>query len=287
MYSFKNIVKTLSGCFNSLTIRTCHANAKNTTIPDATQPIILSRPLNNIQVGLKTREAWLETLITEENKKIGLIDLHPQIFGVFPRIDILWNNVHWQRFYKLIDYRKALTRAEMRGGGRKPWPQKGTGRARHGSIRSPIFKNGGKAHGPRGPNSYFYMAPFNIRVLGLRVALSVKYAQCDLHIIDSLYIPSDDPKYLENLIESRGWGLSVLFVDKSDVLPENFAKAINEIKSYNAMPVYGLNVYSMLKHETLVLTLSALEEIENKLLHWINNFDFREKKFINIRQRGV
>ena len=65
----------------------------------------------------------------------------------------------------------------MPGGGRKPWPQKGTGRARHGSIRSPLFKGGGKTFGPRGPKSYFYILSDQKRALGLRVALSVKYAQ--------------------------------------------------------------------------------------------------------------
>jgi len=106
------------------------------------------------------------------------------------------------------------TRAEMPGGGRKPWPQKGTGRARHGSIRSPIFYNGGKAHGPRGPKTYFNMLPFFLRVKGLCIGLSAKFAQDDVKIVDSLDIPSEDPKYLEDLAAERHWGVSVLFVDE-------------------------------------------------------------------------
>jgi len=102
----------------------------------------------------------------------------------------------------------------MPGGGRKPWPQKGTGRARHGSIRSPLFYGGGQAHGPRGPKSYFFMLPFYARVKGLYSTLSVKLAQDDLKIVDSLEIPSKDPKFLERLAEERHWGMSVLFVDE-------------------------------------------------------------------------
>lgn len=246
-------------------------------------PIITSRKLLHPPLDLQPKQAWLETLSVKENEKLGLIDLHPEIFSCFPRVDILWSNIAWQKWYKKVDYRVAKTRAEMRGGGRKPWPQKGTGRARAGSIRSPIFIGGGKCFGPRGPDPKFFMLPLSVRILGLQVALSVKYAQNDLHVVDSLDLPTDDPEYLKDLIESRGWGLSVLFIDDTDVIPENIALATDKIQPYNVMPVYGLNVYSMLKHETLVLTLAAVERIEERLLHFVHNVDFREKLFHNLR----
>lgn len=87
------------------------------------------------------------------------------------------------------------------------------GRARHGSIRSPLWKGGGVVHGPRSPTPHFYMLPFYTRVLGLTTTLSVKLAQDDLHIVDNLDLPSDDPKFMEELVKSRNWGPSVLFVD--------------------------------------------------------------------------
>ncbi|RXM31017.1 hypothetical protein EOD39_7369 [Acipenser ruthenus] len=100
---------------------------------------------------------------------------------------------------------KVKTRAEVRGGGRKPWQQKGSGRARHGSIRSPLWRGGGVAHGPRGPTSYYYMLPMKVCVMGLKVALSAKLAQDYLHIVDS--------QYILDLARHRHWGDSVLIVD--------------------------------------------------------------------------
>ncbi|KAF7272969.1 hypothetical protein GWI33_014283 [Rhynchophorus ferrugineus] len=168
---------------------------------------------------------------------------------------------------------------EVRGGGKKPWPQKGLGRARHGSIRSPLFKGGGVIHGPKSPTPHFYMLPFYNRVNGLIATLSVKLAQDDLHVVDSLEIPSGEKDYIEELVKSRLWGPSVLFVDSSDLMPRNITEATDTIKHVNLMPVYGLNVYSMLKHDTLVLTKSAVDVIEEKLLYHLHKNNAKPEKF--------
>ncbi|RMB93751.1 hypothetical protein DUI87_29743 [Hirundo rustica rustica] len=160
---------------------------------------------------------------------------------------------------------RVLTRAEVRGGGRKPWRQKGSGRARHGSIRSPLWRGGGIAHGPRGPTSYFYMVPMRLRVLGLKVALSVKLMQDELHVVDNLEVPSSDPRYLQDLARFRHWGSSVLLVDV-DEFPEDISAAAEELKSVTLLPALGLNVHSLLKHQTLVLTLGAVTFLERRLL---------------------
>ncbi|XP_069118432.1 large ribosomal subunit protein uL4m-like [Argopecten irradians] len=230
-------------------------------------PIITSRKIEYPNKYLPPKQAWVETLSSVEDQKYGMVDLHPEVFGTYPRLDVLQQNVKWQRLYRHIDYAYTKTRAEVRGGGRKPWRQKGSGRARHGSIRSPIWKGGGVINGPRGPKSHFYMLPASYRALGLRVALSVKYAQDDLHIVDSLEIPDDSPEYLQDLMDTRFWGFSCLFVDDHDIMPENISLAVDKMPHFNLMPVYGLNVFSMLKHETLVLTLAAVEKLEKKLLY--------------------
>lgn len=88
----------------------------------------------------EAREVWLENLETEVTQRLGLIRLHPEIFADTPRIDIIQRNAHWQRMYRFVSFAHSKVRSEVRGGGRKPWPQKGTGRARAGSIRSPLFR---------------------------------------------------------------------------------------------------------------------------------------------------
>lgn len=215
---------------------------------------------------LKPGQAWLESLRSYEDERLGLVDLHPDVFTVMPRLDILHQVAVWQRNFKRISHAKTKTRAEVRGGGRKPWAQKGSGRARQGSIRSPLWRGGGVAHGPRGPTSYFYMLPMKVRVLGLKVALTTKLAQDDLHIIDSLDIPTDDPQYLVDLARYRHWGNSVLIVDVDEKMPENVFQATANLKTINLVPAIGLNVHSILKHETLVLTLKTVDFLEQKLL---------------------
>ncbi|XP_076977976.1 large ribosomal subunit protein uL4m isoform X2 [Tamandua tetradactyla] len=212
-------------------------------------------------------QAWVESLRGFEQERVGLAELHPEVFATAPRLDILHQVAIWQKNFKRISYAKTKTRAEVRGGGRKPWRQKGSGRARHGSIRSPIWRGGGVAHGPRGPTSYYYMLPMKVRVLGLKVALTIKLAQDSLHIVDSLELPTADPQYLTDLARYRRWGDSVLLVDAVyEEMPQNVVAATSGLKTFTLIPAVGLNVHSMLKHETLVLTLRATTFLEEKLL---------------------
>ncbi|CAL1531239.1 unnamed protein product [Lymnaea stagnalis] len=244
------------------------------------QPLMTSRDLKFPVHHTYPRLAWLDSLASLEGTKLGMIDLHPDVFGTYPRIDMLHKNIHWQKLYRHIDYSFEPSRAELPGGGRKPWPQKGLGKARHGSIRSPLWLSGSKAHGPRGPKSYFYMLPRPQRAMGLRVALTCKYGQNDLVIVDNFDLPTADPEYLYEMADVRFWGYSVLFVDDTDVMPEKITEAVSQIRGFNLMPAYGLNVYSMLKHDTLVLTLAAVEKIEGKLLDELHSTRV-ETKFVN------
>ncbi|XP_068035000.1 large ribosomal subunit protein uL4m [Anomalospiza imberbis] len=232
--------------------------------PPAPSPVLrschvpVSPPLSPVQ-------AWVESLRHPKDTLRGLADLHPDVFAVSPRLDILHTVATWQRNYKRISHARVRTRAEVRGGGRKPWRQKGSGRARHGSVRSPLWRGGGIAHGPRGPTSYFYMVPMRVRVLGLKVALSVKLMQDELHVVDNLELPSSDPRYLLELARVRCWGHSVLVVDTNE-FPENISAAAEGLKSITLIPALGLNVHSLLKHQTLVLTLDAVAFLEQRLL---------------------
>jgi large subunit ribosomal protein L4 len=181
----------------------------------------------------ENREIWVENLDTEKENKLEILELDKEIFGATPRIDIIHQNVEWQRKYRFVSFAHTKLRSEVRGGGRKPWPQKGLGRARHGSIRlvfcliklllyftllvflrSPLWRGGGVVHGPRSPTTHFYMLPYYTRILGLTSTLSAKLAQDDLKVVRDLDIPTEDKTFIKNLIESRNWGPSVLFVDE-------------------------------------------------------------------------
>jgi len=241
-------------------------------------PILTSRKLDYPPKYRAPRQVWISNLDAVGEEKLGLIDLHPDVFATLPRIDVLHENIRWQQLYRKVSYANTKVRSEVRGGGRKPRPQKGSGRSRHGSIRSPIWKGGGIVHGPRSPTTYFYMLGFDARLNGLRAALSVKLAQDDLHVVDSLELPSDNPRFLADLVEERGWGPSVLFVDDTDMMPFNITAATEAYGHYNLMPVYGLNVYSMLKHQTLVLTLAAVNRIEERILFHMHRNDIKEAR---------
>lgn len=113
------------------------------------------------------------------------------------------------------------------------------GKARHGSIRSPLWRKGGISHGPRSPTPHFYMLPFYTRILGLTSSLSIKLAQDDLCLVPDLNIPNDDPRYLLELAAHRKWGDSILFIHDNDIMPRNITIASSSLENMNLMPVYG------------------------------------------------
>ena len=115
-----------------------------------------------VQYG-EPRQVWVESLETGEDTDI--MELHPDVFSVYPRIDIIHQNVVWQSKYNVVNYTHTKSVKEMiytYGGGAKPWRQKGTGRARQGSRRAPQWINGGKVHGPRGPKPLYYMLGYHL-----------------------------------------------------------------------------------------------------------------------------
>lgn len=247
--------------------------------------IILGSSMYNVQKYARLfnpkvtppRQAWLETFVDKEKNFLDIIDLHPRIFGVFPRIDFVSEIIKWQQTYRDINYISMPTRNELPGGTKKPWPQKGTGRARHGSVNSPIFLKGGWARGPRGPTTSFTLKPHFSLVGALRSMLTIKLAQDDLKVVDSISdYENEDPQEFEKQLQERGWGPSVLIVDKRDIFPTPLAEISRTLNHVNLMPHYGLNTLSLAKHETLVITLDALREIEDKLLHQLVRVDLNE-----------
>jgi large subunit ribosomal protein L4 len=196
-----------------------------------------------------------------QKEKVGELNLADDIFGVEVRGDVLHEVVTWQRACRRSGCACTKTRGEVRGGGRKPWRQKGTGRARSGSNRSPIWKGGGTTFGPR-PRSYAYTLPKKVRRLALKMALSSKLESGQLVILDSY--PHTEPKTRDFAAVLKTFELGkALFVSPG----ENRALELSarNVPGVQVMLPVGLNVYDILKYDHLVLFSPALAAIEERL----------------------
>jgi len=188
----------------------------------------------------------------------GEVELSDDVFGLEPRADILHRVVTWQLENRRGIARKARERSDVARTGKKFGRQKGGGTARHGDRAAPIFIGGGKAHGPR-VREFNISLNKKVRALGLKMALSSK-AKAGLVIVDSLDIDAKT-KALVGQLSKANWGKKVLVID-GDAVNDNFAKAARNIVGVNVLPAIGANVYDILKHDTLVLTRSAVEKLE-------------------------
>jgi len=213
-------------------------------------------------------EMPIETLNGEE-AYLGMVRLNPNLFLESIRTDILNRVVVWQLAARRQGSHKTKDRSEVRGGGRKPHPQKGTGRARVGSIRSPSRRGGGHAHAIR-PRSYYYPLQAKVRLMGLRVALSVKYAQGKLRIIKNTEVARPKTKVLVTELKKKGWNNA--FIVDGKTLRDDFKRASGNLGWVKAESCTNINVYDILSHDLLVLSLEALEYCESALLRSAHNF---------------
>lgn len=196
-----------------------------------------------------------------QKEKVGELDLKEEIFGVEVKGHLLHEVVTWQRACRRAGTASTKTRGEVRGGGRKPWRQKGTGRARTGSTRSPIWRGGGTTFGPK-PRSYAYTLPKKVRRLALKMALSSKLADGQLVVLDAY--PHTTPKTKDFVAVLQNFDLTkALFISPQ----ENRALELSarNVPGVQVMLPQGLNVYDILKYDHLVLFSPALEAIEARL----------------------
>jgi large subunit ribosomal protein L4 len=201
-------------------------------------------------------------VIKLDAKKAGSIDLSDEIFGLEPRADILHRVVRWQRAKAQAGTHSVLTKSEVSYSTKKIYRQKGTGGARHGSRKAPIFRHGGTYKGPT-PRSHAHDLPKKFRALGLKHALSAKAGAGQLIIIDSLDMKDAKTAALAKTAKELGWK-KVLIIDGADV-NENFARAAANIQGIDVLPSMGANVYDILKRDTLVLTKAGVEALEARL----------------------
>jgi large subunit ribosomal protein L4 len=197
-----------------------------------------------------------------ENKDVGEIDLIEAVFGVTPRRDILTRNVNWQLAKRRSGNHKTKGISDISGTTKKPWAQKGTGRARQGSLRSPQFRKGAVIFGPV-VRDHAHDVPKKVRQLGLRMALSSKQADGKLIILDVARIDSHKTKALAAKFAKLGLG-SALIIDGANLDP-NFTKAARNLPHIDVLPEQGANVYDILRRDILVLTKNAVEQLQERL----------------------
>jgi large subunit ribosomal protein L4 len=197
-----------------------------------------------------------------DNEEIGDIELADEVFGLPIRRDILARVVNWQLAKRRAGTHKTKGISEIRGTTKKPYKQKGTGRARQGSLRSPQFRGGARIFGPV-VRSHAFDLQKKVRRLGLKIALSAKQDEGKLVVIDAAHIGEAKTKALRARLAALAWD-SVLIIDGS-VVEENFARATRNLPRVDVMPQQGANVYDILRRDTLVLTREAVRQLEARL----------------------
>jgi large subunit ribosomal protein L4 len=201
-------------------------------------------------------------VVNLDNEKVGTIDLADAVFGVDVRSDILARAVKWQLARRRAGTHKTKSRHEVSGTSKKPFRQKGTGRARQGSLKGPHQRGGGVAFGPL-PRDHAHDLPKKVRKLALRSALSAKREAGELVVIEKAELSEPKTKALAQCAAKLGWrGALVIDGETFDV---NFSRAAKNIGGLDLLPSRGANVYDILRHKQLVLTRAAVEQLVDRL----------------------
>ena len=202
------------------------------------------------------------TVQTLDNEEAGDIELADEVFGLPVRQDILARVVNWQLAKRRAGTHKTKGISEIQGTTRKPYKQKGTGRARQGSLRSPQYRGGARIFGPV-VRSHAFDLQKKVRRLGLKTALSAKQREGKLVVIDAARIDDPKTKALRTRLETLGWD-SVLIID-GPRLDQALARAARNLPRVDVLPQQGANVYDILRRDRLVLTREAVRHLEERL----------------------
>ncbi|WMM25570.1 50S ribosomal protein L4 [Tissierella sp. MB52-C2] len=192
-------------------------------------------------------------------EQVEEIELNENIFGIEVNQHVVYEVVKNQLANKRQGTQSTKTRAEVRGGGRKPWRQKGTGRARQGSIRAPHFSGGGVTFAPK-PRDYSYKVPKKVRRLAMKSALSSKVLNNEIIVIDDIKFDSPKTKDMTNFLTKINADKKALIVmgEKN----ENIIKSANNIPNVQTALVNTLNVYDILKYNSFIITKDAVRKVE-------------------------
>lgn len=201
-------------------------------------------------------------LYKQDGSQNGEIEVKDDIFAIEPNETAIFDVILMQRASRRQGTHSVKNRSAISGGGRKPWRQKGTGRARQGSIRAPQWVGGGRAFGPT-PRSYSYKLPRKVRRLALRSALSRKVSQDNLVVVDALSLDAPKTKEFKNILENLNVNEKVLVVvDKDNTNAHLSARNLNNV---TVVDEDNVNVYDLENHVKVLMTQSALSNVEEVL----------------------
>lgn len=201
------------------------------------------------------------TIRNMHGSEVGQLELSDTVFGIEPNPSVLHEAVVMQQASMRRGTHKVKTRAAVRGGGRKPWRQKGTGRARHGSIRSPQWVGGGVVFGPT-PRSYRYKLPKKVRRLAIKSALSSKVKNDELIVLENLTFDTPKTKQMVQVLEKLNVDQALVVMKGRD---KNVALSARNIPGLKLIESDKINVLDVLKHDKLIMTVDAVSEIEEVL----------------------
>lgn len=194
-------------------------------------------------------------------ERVGEISLSPSIFGCERRLDILHEVVTWQLAKRRLGTHQTKEVDAINASTRKIYAQKGTGRARHGSVKAPQFRGGATIFGPHVRDHGFKLNK-KVRKLGLKIALSSKLSLAEFFVLDGFNVESGKTKDLVKILSNFN-AKSVLIIDSH--VNSEVARAASNLHKVDVLPVAGLNVYDILNHKAVLITAAAIKSIEERL----------------------
>jgi len=201
-------------------------------------------------------------LFSVNGSQVGELELSENVFGIQPNVHVLHSAVLLQQAAERQGTHKTKGRSEVRGGGRKPWKQKGTGRARQGSIRSPQWVGGGTVFGPV-PRSYGFKLPKKVRRLAIKSALSSKVIDNDIIVLDQLAFAAPKTKEFAAILNNLKVGRKALVVTAN--YEDNVALSARNIPGVKFVAADGINVLDVMVHDKLIITKDAVEKVQEVL----------------------
>lgn len=201
-------------------------------------------------------------VLNTKNEKVGDVELNDSLFGLEVNPHLLHDIVRMQMANRRSGNACTKTRTEVRGSNAKPYKQKGTGRARAGSKRSPLWRGGGVVFGPK-PRSYAFKMPKKARQLGLKMALSARFSEANLTVLDGFDLSEIKTKAFRSVMTDLGIENALIVIAGSN---ESLEKSCRNVYGYKVLPTEGLNVYDILLHKHVILLKPCIDQLEKRLL---------------------